>query len=291
MLDYRIFTFIKVCQTLNFTQAARELHITQPAVTKHIKDLENEYQTKLFHFKGKQCKLTDDGKDLLDLLITMNNDVQHFKNRIKEKRQPLQFGATLTIGEYVITPALLSILKDHPKLQIKMLVDNTERLLQEMDNGHIDFAIIEGFFSKEKYDSLRYKKEAFIAVTSPDSPLVKDGASYHFEDLLNQPLIIREEGSGTRDILQVALKEANLTIPDFHQVTEIGNLNTIKALVKNNMGISFLYQSVVEEELRQGSLVQLKLDENPIYHDFTFIWRKGSHFQEQYKEIFDLFSS
>ena len=154
MLDYRVFTFIKVCETLNFTQAAKELHITQPAVTKHIKALETEYQTKLFTFSGKHCQLTQSGKELLDLLTTMDTDIKHFKTQLKQDLQPLNFGATLTIGEYVLTDSLVDILANHPNFQVKMLVDNTETLLKAIDKGEIDFALIEGFFSKEKYDFL-----------------------------------------------------------------------------------------------------------------------------------------
>lgn len=149
MLDYRVFTFMKVCETLNFTQAAKELHITQPAVTKHVKTLETEYQTKLFTFSGKQCQLTQSGKELLDLLTTMDTDIKHFKTQLKQDLQPLNFGATLTIGEYVLTDSLVDILANHPNFQVKMLVDNTETLLKAIDNGQIDFALIEGFFSKE----------------------------------------------------------------------------------------------------------------------------------------------
>ena len=287
MLDYRVFTFIKVSETLNFTRAARELHITQPAVTKHIQSLEAEYQTKLVTFSGKQCDLTSQGKELLDLLITMTNDIQHFKSHLIHQSTPLNFGATLTIGEYVLSDVLVNLLSKNGNLQVKMLVDNTETLLKAIDQGQIDFALVEGFFSKEKYDFLRYKKEPFIAVAAPQSNLNKK--TVNLEELLNYPIIIREEGSGTRDILELALKEANLTIADFHNITEIGNLNTIKNLVKNHLGISFVYQSVVEKELRDGELITIKLNNMPIFHDFTFIWRKNSHFNNQYQDVFDLF--
>lgn len=119
MLDHRIFTFIKVCETLNFTQASKELHITQPAVTKHIKFLEAEYHTKLFTFEGKQCFLTPTGKQLLDLLHTMNNDIQHFKLLIDQTLIPLNFGTTLTIGEYVMPNILCRLLQKTPQLQLK----------------------------------------------------------------------------------------------------------------------------------------------------------------------------
>ena len=128
MLDYRVFTFIKVCETLNFTQAAKELHITQPAVTKH------------------------------------------FKTQLKQDLQPLNFGATLTIGEYVLTDSLVDILANHPNFQVKMLVDNTETLLKAIDKGEIDFALIEGFFSKEKYDFLPLAPSHHLLLQSPHFP-------------------------------------------------------------------------------------------------------------------------
>lgn len=287
MLDYRVFTFMKVCDTLNFTQAAKELHITQPAVTKHIQTLENDYQTKLFTFSGKQCQLTKSGKELLDLLTTINNDIQHFKSHLNQDQTPINFGATLTIGEYVLSDSLAIILSEHPNFKIKMLVDNTETLLKDIDQGKIDFALIEGFFPKEKYDFMSYKTEPFIAVASPKAGLTDK--TYTLEELLDYPIIIREQGSGTREMLEVTLKEANLAITDFHQITEIGSLNAICQLITNNLGITFVYKSVVQKELDSGKLFEIKLDLPPISHDFTFVWRKNSHFKSLYQNIFKLF--
>ena len=186
-----------------------------------------------------------------------------------------------------MTDSLVDILANHPNFQVKMLVDNTETLLKAIDNGQIDFALIEGFFSKEKYDFLPYRTESFIAVASPDSPLAS--GSYSLEDLLAYPIIVREQGSGTREILEIMLKEANLTISDFHKITEIGNLNTICELVQKNLGISFVYQSVVQKEISAGKLQKINLDISTISHDFTFIWRKNSHFKNHYQDIFKLF--
>jgi len=263
------------------------LHITQPAVTKHIQTLESDYQTKLFTFSGKQCQLTKSGKELLDLLITINNDIQHFKSHLNQDQTPINFGATLTIGEYVLSDSLAIILSEHPNFQIKMLVDNTETLLRDIDQGKIDFALIEGFFSKEKYDFMPYRTEPFIAVASPKAGLTDK--TYTLKELLDYPIIIREQGSGTREMLEVTLKEANLAITDFHHITEIGSLNAICQLITNNLGITFVYQSVVQKELDSGKLFEIKLDLPPISHDFTFVWRKNSHFKSLYQDIFKLF--
>ena len=147
--------------------------------------------------------------------------------------------------------------------------------------------MIEGFFSKEKYDFLPYRTEPFIAVASPDSPLAS--GSYSLEDLLAYPIIVREQGSGTREMLEITLKEANLTISDFSKITEIGSLNTICELVQKNLGISFVYQSVVQKEISAGKLKKIALDIPAMSHDFTFIWRKNSHFKHHYQDVFKLF--
>lgn len=287
MLDYRVFTFMKVCETMNFTQAAKELHITQPAVTKHIQALEIEYQTKLFTFSGKHCQLTQNGEELLNLLMTINNDIQHFKSDLKKDVKPLNFGATSTIGEFILCDSLIHIFSQYSQYQFNMLVNNTTSLLKALDQGKIDFAIIEGFFSKEKYDFLPYTSESFIAVASSQSDL--NGKAVTLETLLDYPIIIREQGSGTREMLSLILKENNLSINDFRQVTEIGSLNMIRSLVAHNVGISFVYRSVVKNELASGKLVAIDLDIPPVCHDFTFIWRKNSHFKTLYQDIFKLF--
>lgn len=288
MLDYRIKTFITVSETLNFTQAAKQLHITQPAVTKHIQALEEHYHTKLVVFDGKRARLTTEGKRFRDLILTINNDIKHFKNHLKQKHIPLHFGATLTIGEYILTEQLTFIISQNPCRPVKMLVENTQTLLKAIDDGQIDFALIEGFFSKEKYNHLLFKQEPFIAVASPN---FCHQEPVPLEELLQYPLILREDGSGTRELLRVTLQKQGLDLTDFKQITEIGNLNTIKSLVEHHLGITFVYQSVVKTELKKGSLIKIPLKHPPIIHDLTFIWRKGSQFNTYYQDIFQLFKN
>lgn len=283
MLDYRVKTFITVCQTLNFTKTANELHITQPAVSKHIKALEAEYGCTLFVFKGKQCRMTAEAEKLFLMLTSMAHDIKHFKKSVHETPTQLYFGATMTIGEYVLPEPLSQLMKARPRLELKMTIGNTQKLLKELDKGTIDFAIIEGFFSQERYDSSVYRHEPFIAAASPSYPLTAKRPK--LTDLLQESLIVREEGSGTREVLDTVLKAKNLAISDFQKVSEISNLNTIKQLVMRRRGISFFYRSVVDKELKNGKLIEIPLEDFPVYHDFTFVWNKNSFFQEQYKEI------
>lgn len=98
-------------------------------------------------------------------------------------------------------------------------------------------------------------------------------------------MIIREAGSGSREILERYLGECNLSINDFTNLIEISNINTIKQLVKNNRGITFMYRIAVEDELRAGLLKEIKISELAIKHDINFVWRKNSDFVDYYRQL------
>lgn len=286
MLDFRVDTFLMVCRTMNFTRAAQQLHITQPAVSQHIHALEEEYGTKLFHYQGKQLQLTESGRLFLRTAATMHHDALRLREAIlqADARRSLRFGATLTIGEYVMPAPLLRLLEEEPDIHLRMLTANTQELLKLVDQGELDFAIVEGYFDKQAYDSLTYCVQRFIPVC---------GADYVFsrpvrllEDLLEERLLVREPGSGTRNVLERALEARNLHIGSFRRLTELGSLNLIKTLVCAGAGISFFYQPVVREELERGQLREIPLEDCRIHHEFTFLWRRGSVFSPEYRQIF-----
>ena len=132
------------------------------------------------------------------------------------------FGATLTIGEYVMPAPLARLLAAEPNVSLRMVVANTAELLRGLDRGDIDFAIVEGFFEKSEYDSLSYLTERYVAVCAPGYRFRQP--VHTLEDLLGERLLTREPGSGTREILERRLREHNLTVRDFRAVTEIGSL-------------------------------------------------------------------
>lgn len=312
MLDIKIETFLTVCQFMNFTRAAEELHITQPAVSQHIHALESRYGAKFFTYTQKTLSLTPAGELFLRAATTMRHDELRLYNRIRAldaKWKKITFGATLTIGEYIMPKPLSRLIEFYPEADICMVTSNTSELLSQLDSGLIDFAIIEGFFEKNEYDSLPFGEEKYIAVCSPDyhfscpapDPKIPDPGNLKpeklkpkelkLEGLLNERLLIREPGSGTREILERHLKEKNLTIQDFSSITEIGNLNAIKSLARLGLGITFLYEPTVRREIEQGILTELSLPDFPLTHSFTFLWRKNSVFAADYKELYDLLRS
>ena len=131
-----------------------------------------------------------------------------------------------------------------------------------------------------------YSRERYIGVCRKDYPFHKKVR--RIEDLLPERVIIREPGSGTREIWENVLESKNLGVHDFRNVVEIGNINAIKQLVGDGLGITFLYQAAVQKELEEGLLAEIPLEDFHITHDFTFIWRKNSIFAEDYHELFEL---
>ena len=321
MLDFRVETFLTVCQTMNFTEAARLLHITQPAVSQHIHGLEKQFDAVFFQYEGKRLSFTAAGQLFYRTALAMRHDVDHLKQQLSQvdAAPVLNFGATLTVGEYIMPPMLLRLLKTRPEVRLRMLVENTDVLLKLLNQGEIDFAIVEGYFPRQTYEGLPFRTERFLPVCAPgafpavptvsaistvpsapaDAPVVPAAAPavafssvpaaapLPLEALLSCRLLVREAGSGTREILERSLREHNLALSDFPKLTELGNLNVIKTLVMAGLGISFCYESVVREELADGRLQEIPVEGFPVTHDFTFLWQKDSVFSEYYRSVFE----
>ena len=151
MLDFRVETFLAVCRHMNFTKAARELSITQPAVSHHIRYLEQAYGAALFRHNGKRLQLTEAGEILRRTLLTMKHDEQHLQKRMQQAAtgtRDYSFGATLSVAEFMLNEALGRFLHLHPDSRIRMQVADTKVLLSKLDSGELDFAVVEGDFPK-----------------------------------------------------------------------------------------------------------------------------------------------
>ena len=290
MLDFRMETFLAVCQCMNFTRASEQLNITQPAVSQHIRFLEKHYNTKLFRYEGKKLRLTGAGEILRNASLTMMHDEMSMQSEMQksEETEEIRFGATRTVGDVLMGKILENYLKNYPEAGIHMIVENTKELLQRLDEGTIDFALVEGFFKKSEYDYQKYSDENYIGVCSPDYQFHETPET--LENLFQERLLLREEGSGTREVLERWLDSQNLGIRDFRQTMEVGSLQTIRELTKAGCGITFLYEAAVKEDLKAGTLQKIPLKDFHVSHEFTFIWRRGSIYADRYREIFRRFS-
>lgn len=286
MLDPRLYTFLTLCEQKSYTKTAAVLAMTQPAVTQHIQYLENYYGAKLFTYESRRLTLTAEGEFLQGAATTLAVDARKIEEKIllvKEERRRLRLGATLTIGEFVAPSVLEGYIAAYPEVRLSMVVANTATLLGRLESGELDAALIEGYFDRRAFRAERLQRETFIAVAAADHPLA--GRRVRLDDLLSETLVIREPGSGTREILERALGEANLKPDHFGEQIVIGNMNAIKRLVENKLGITFLYRSAVKEELEAGRLVRLELEDFAVTHAFHLVTLKGSQFSADHLDF------
>ncbi len=285
MQDFRMETFLTVCKYLNYTKAAQELNLTQPAVSQHIRYLENFYQVQLFYHTGKKVELTRAGELLRNSALTFKHDEIYLTRILQDTAKNTRnfaFGATLSVAEFMLPPDLERLIGAYPQSHIRMEVANTRELLSKLDAGELDFAVVEGEFPREEYEFLLYRKEPYVPVAS------RKKAEYYrnqpFRELLLERLILREPGSGTREILERELRRRGMTTDDFLQITELGNIGAIQAMLRADLGISFFYQATLTD--RETQLAPIELKDFSLEHEVMFIFRKNSSFREDYEEIY-----
>ncbi len=290
MLDSRYDTFITLCRIMNFTKTGEALHITQPAVSQHIKYLEEYYGCKLFVYEGKTLSLTSKGEKLKNFVITLNSDSKRIKKMMSEPSEyglPMNFGVTLSIGEAIISPVVEKIALEFPNVNVNMSVDNTQILLEKLKSGQIDFALVEGMFDKSMYGFEEFSKEKFIAVAGINSDI--PDRKLRIDELFSERLIIREQGSGSRLIFEQWLRQNNYTIKSFNNIFQIADVNVIRKLVLSGTGVSFLYSILVKNELEKETIRKLDIENFNIVHEFNFVYLKESVHKQEYKKIFKFF--
>ena len=287
MLDIRIETFLTVCEFMNYTKAAQELNITQPAVSYHIHTLEQEYGMKLFDLKDKKWTLTPAGQAVRSVALTMKHHDSMLRmtlQRMAKKEEHIVIGATLTIGVYLIPDIIADFLQDNPSMQIRLVIADTQELLKKLDAREINFAVVEGFVPQNEYETRVYSREPFIGVCAADYSL--HSSSCYLEDLLEERLLLREQNSGSRRLLDRCLQRRNLQISDFHFQMEVNNLDALKRLTERGCGITFLFERAVKEELQRGTLRKIPIKDFSIAHDFIFLWGKDNTFVGCYESFF-----
>lgn len=263
-MEQKLFTFLILCQTMNYRLAAERLHLSQPAVTKQIQSLEQSLQTKLFYYDGHLLHKTEKCLLLERYAISQQHQFEELQLAIADKKRlNLRIGATKTIGDYVLIDAINDYLSCSSH-EMSLVVDNTKHLLQMLDENLLDFAVIEGNFSKTKYDSYLLRMEPFVGICAKNSPLC--GKNISIEELLNQTIIVREDGSGTRRIFEERLTAAGYDLRDFHREVSISSFVAIKALVARGIGISFLYHSVIAKEQDIGVFTVDGITEPHAFH-------------------------
>lgn len=292
MLDYRTHTFLEVCRCGSFTRAAEALRITQPAVSQHIRHLERHYRTELFSHRGRGLALTPTGERLYTALLTLANDERKLESELagaEDAESALSFGVTLTVSDFVMPTCLAAHRAAHPRERLSMAVGNTRDLLARIDAGSIECALVEGYFDARRYDALTFSTEPYVAVCAGDASPHPSKLPKRIEtvgELLGETLLVRERGSGTREILEKHLAARNLSTSSFRDALELGGIAPIKALAAAGAGVAFLYRIAVERELATGTLRDVTPADFRIEHDLALVWQRGSMYGDRYRALF-----
>ena len=277
MLDPRWNTFLVLCETMNYTRAAERLCLTQPAVTHHIHYLEEHYGCRLFSYEGKVLRLTEAGVKLREYTRSLAyNSRKVEESMMAPKPLSLRIGASKTIGEFVVAPKVERFLRDYPEASFSLIVDNTQVLLRMLEAGKLDFVLVEGFFDGSRYETTLYRKEEFFGICPPGHRFA--GRAISLTELESERILIREPGSGTRAIFEEALRRENRTLKSYPNVATISDFSTIKSLVADGLGVSFLYAPAVSGELERGELVRFDLAGLPMSGAFSFVCLKDNLF-------------
>lgn len=287
MIDTRVETFLDVCKTMNYTRTAENLNMTQPAVSQHIRCLEDFYQTRLFTYKNKKLELTEQGRYLKKYLETIAHDVKNLQESVQNirKRIRIRLGATLSIGEFYLPGKLSSFMHNNPKVDVSVIIADTRDLLLKLEHGEVDFILCEGYFDKNEYAYRLIKKEEMCIACSSE---YDSGKISELKHLFEHPMLCRENGSGTREIFENYLREYNYSFENFVSISEFSSPHIIKKLLLDGQGISVLYKTVIEKELQKKTLKIIEIPGFQVSHEFNAVWKKDSVFGTQYSKWIDL---
>lgn len=286
MFDIRIFTFLTLYKEMNYHRTAEKLQMTQPGVTQHIQYLEKQYGIKFFRYEGRTLYRTPEAERFKRHLDSMMAEEQAMRKEFAQTQGIcLRIGATKTIGEFVLTPIVRHFLQDSNHC-LDLITDNTEHLLQLLEDQQLDFAIIEGVFDKSRFDYHLYKKEKFVGICSKEHRFA--GKVVTIQDLFQENLLLREKGSGTRHLLEQAIQDRGFSLKNFKRVVSLGNFSVIMDLLVQTQAITFAYQPIA---LQRSELTTFSVQDMEIEGEFNFVYCNRSIGEEKIKELFPDFSA
>ena len=278
MFDFRLQVFNTVAKRLNFTKAAEELFITQPAVTKHIQEIENHFKVKLFERNGTKIKLTPAGETLLqhtDQLFAVYRNLQFELNTFTQQRTgKLRIGASTTVAQYVLPPVLAAFHKRFNNIKIMLAINNTEQIEQALQNKNIDLGVIEGQSKSNLFKYTEFVKDELVLVANINHPLAKKDIIKP-EELLKIPLLLREPGSGTLEVLAHALKPLGIKISQLENEMQLGSTESMKLYLLNSHAMAFLSVHSILKELQNKEFCMIDVKGLNIERHFYFIQQHG----------------
>lgn len=276
LIDDKLETFVAVCDTKSFTKAAEILSLTQPAVSQHIKRLEEELNTTLFLRKKGELLLSDEGeivltyaKRMIALCDKMRDKVKNAKSRVNR----IRIGITHTQESGLLMDVLSKIALGDDSLQITFITDNIKNLYDMLENFEIDLAVIEGKPTNPSFNFVVINTDSLMCIVSSQNALAKK-ATVTLAELKKEHLILRLPASSTRERFASALDGIGESIDNFDVTIEVDSIATIRNLVKKDFGVSVLARSSCAHELSKGTLVALPIENLSMIRETTIVYHK-----------------
>ncbi len=278
MSDFRLKVFLCVARNLSFTKASRELFITQPAITKHIQELESLYKTRLFERLGNKISLTPAGELLLEHSERILDDYKRLDYEMhllhNECSGELRLGASTTISQYVLPPFLARFIEKFPHVSLSLLNGNSRDVENALLEHRIDLGLVEGIIRLPNLKYSTFQKDELVAVVHTRSKLAKlDEISVY--DLYNIPLVLRERGSGTLDVLETSLLAHNIRLSDLNVRMYLGSTESIKLFLENSECMGLVSVRSIARELAAGLFKVIDIRYLEMQREFSFARLQG----------------
>jgi DNA-binding transcriptional LysR family regulator len=278
MDDHKLKVFCTVAETKSFSKTSEIIHLTQPAVSLQIQALEEVYETKLFDRSSATVTLTPAGevlykyaKEILALYASAEKVIGKLTGLVKGS---ITIGATLNMGNYLLPSVITDFRKTHPKMKIHLLVGNSKRVVELLNSGNIDIGLVDGDVVRQRMVVKKLISDELLVIVSPNHPWAKK-KEVSVSDLVKEPFILREAGSGTRQAIEKFLNRHGITLQDMKISTVLGSPEAIKDAVENGLGVSIISRWAVRKENKYGTLHLLSIKEGRIVRDFSLIINKS----------------
>lgn len=278
MFDFRLKVFYTVAKRGSFTKAAKELLISQPAVTKHIQEIESTYETKLFVRDGMKIHLTESGnllyvyaEEIFSIYRNLEFDIHALNAKMDGS---LRVGASTTISQYVLPPLLAEFKKKVQDLHLDIVSDNTTAIENLLLNKTIDVGLVEGYSKNPQIKYTDFLKDEIVLVCNSNHALAKKG-TIKIEELKELPFLLRETGSGTLDVIETKLNEVGIILSDLKTELNFSSTESIKMYLMHSDSVAFLSLHAILKELRRNELTVIDVEGVEISRTFSLIQRQG----------------
>ncbi len=289
MADRRLQVFYTVARLLSFTKAAEALHMTQPAVTFQVRQLEDHFNTRLFDRVHNRVTLTEAGRKAYGYAEKIFELYNEMENAVKELTGDLSgsltIGASTTIAEYMLPDLLRGFKAQFPELNLKLKVSNSDGIVSMVENSAIDLGVVEAPVSNKNLIVEPCRVDQLVVVVAPDHHFA-ERETLRMHELCNEPFICREEGSGTREVIMDYVARQGLEPGTLNVCMELGSPESIKGAVEAGMGISILSKATLGKELALGTLVAIPLDP-PLEREFSFVRQRQKFRHRAMEELLE----